>query len=187
MSIDSTPANIHYQIGICNELTKNFSEAKKQFTIAKNLDGLRFRAPSEFNQIIKNLSGKFKVPLSDVNKSFQENSPHGIVGRELLIDHVHPNIKGYFLLAKTWFQTIKENNLIGLSQKFNENDSLLWLQSSVTSLDSLIGELKIMKLKSRPPFTLKDSDFVFVPHNPFEKIAYNYLTGRTNYHGGWLM
>ena len=176
IAIDSTPADVHYQIGVCEELTKNYNEAKKQFILAKNLDGLRFRAPSVFNRIIRNLSNQYKVPLSDVNKSFQKSSPHGIIGNELLVDHVHPNIKGYFLLAKTWFQTIKENNLIGLSANVNENDSLLWQQSSVTTLDSLIGAIKIMKLKSRSPFTDKDSDFVFTPHTNLEQIAYNYLT-----------
>ncbi|MEJ2615300.1 MAG: hypothetical protein P8Z35_10090 [Ignavibacteriaceae bacterium] len=94
----------------------------------------------------------------------------------MLVDHVHPNIKGYFLLAKTWFQTIRNNNLVGLSANNSENDSLLWQQSSVTTLDSLIGAIKIMKLKSRPPYTTRDSEFVFTPHNNLEQIAYNYLT-----------
>ncbi|MFZ0453986.1 MAG: tetratricopeptide repeat protein [Ignavibacteriaceae bacterium] len=176
IAIDSTPADVHYQIGVCEELTKNYEKAKRQFTLAKNLDGLRFRAPSVFNRVIRKLSNQYKVPLSDVNKSFQGSSPYGIIGKELLVDHVHPNIKGYFLLAKTWFQTIRDNELVGLSANVNENDSLLWQQSSVTTLDSIIGALKIMKLKSRPPFTNKDSDFVFTPHNNLEQIAYNYLT-----------
>ncbi len=177
LSIDSLPADIHYQIGNCYYNLKNYREAENQYNLAKNLDGLRFRAPSEFNEIIKEMASEYKVPLSDVNKNFKQNSPHEIIGNELLVDHVHPNIRGYFLLAKTWFQTIKNNHLIGLSPALTENDSLLWQQSSVTSLDSLIGKIKIMKLKSRPPFSPVDSEFVFKPTNSNEQIAYNYVTG----------
>ncbi len=177
LSIDSLPADIHYQIGVCYYYLKNYKEAESQYKLAKNLDGLRFRAPSEFNEIIKQLASEYKVPVSDIDKNFGQDSPHEIIGNELLVDHVHPNIRGYFLLAKSWFQTIKNNHLIGISPALTENDSLLWLQSSVTSLDSLIGKIKIMKLKSRPPFSPGDSEFVFKPANSIEQIAYNYVTG----------
>ncbi len=177
ISIDSTPANIHYQLGKSFFLLKDYKDAKREYIIAKNMDGLRFRAPSDFNYIIKQLANEYKLLLSDVKKNFQEQSPNGIIGNELLVDHVHPNISGYFLLAKTWFQTIRDSGLLGLSPAVTENDSLLWKQSSVTPLDSVIGEIKILKLKSRPPFISGDSDFVFNPHNFLEQIAYNYVTG----------
>ena len=176
LDIDSGAANVHYQLGLCYENLKSFNKAKKQFVIAKNLDGLRFRAPSDFNQIIKQLSHQYNVPLADVNKSFSDSSPNGIIGNELLLDHVHPNLRGYFLLAKTWFQAIKNNNLIGLSPSSIQKDSTIWSLASYTPLDSVIGELKILKLKSRPPFSKNENEFVFKPNNAIENIAYKYLT-----------
>ena len=175
LEIDSGAAKVHYQLGICYENLGDYKKAKKEFLIAKDFDGLRFRAPSEFNKIILNLSAKNKIPLADVNKNFEDNSPSGILGSSLLIDHVHPNIKGYFLLAKTWYQTIINNNLLGLSKNSIENDSLIWNKISVTEVDSLIGELKIIKLKSKPPFSARETEFSFYPSNTFEKIAYEYV------------
>ena len=184
--IDSIPAKVHFELGKCYEELENYKDAEKQYLLAINLDGLRFRAPSEFNSIIKTLAHKFYVPLADVNKEYKENTAHGIIGSDLLVDHVHPNIKGYFLLSKTWFRTIKENKLFGLSPDFLENDNLLWQQSTVTSLDSVIGALKIIELKNKPPFKSTISDLDFKPNNFIEEIAYQY-TIKHDIHGVLLI
>lgn len=175
LSIDSLPATVHYQLGKCYEEMDKFSEADKQFSLAVDLDGLRFRAPSEFNNIIKKLGHQYDVPVADVKKYFRQNSKDGFIGSGLLVDHVHPNIKGYFLMAKTWFQSIKNNKLLGLTPDINEDDSLVWKKSAVTSLDSLIGDIKILELRSRPPFTNKDENLNYQPHNNIERIAYQYV------------
>ena len=174
LAIDSTPADVHFTLGKCYENLGRYDEAEKQYSLAADYDGLRFRAPSEFNKIVFSLSRQYHVPMADVKSGFQENSDNGIVGSELLVDHVHPNIKGYFLLAKTWFVAMKQNNLLGLSPAVSESDSLIWKETAVTQLDSLIGALKIMELKSRPPFSVSDSNFSFIPKNDVEQFAYKY-------------
>lgn len=174
LSIDSVPAIVHYQLGKCYEKLNMFIEAEKQYLLAIDLDGLRFRAPSEFNTIIKQLGNENNIPVADVRREFKQNSKNGFIGSELLVDHVHPNIKGYFILARTWFEAIKNNRMLGFPVEVNLNDSLLWAESSVTPLDSLIGELKILELKSRPPFTGSDQQLDFHPKNNIERIAYQY-------------
>ncbi len=174
-SIDSLPAIVHYNTGKCYEELGDYKKAQQQLSQAVDLDGLRFRAPSEFNNVIIKLSHEFKVPLTDVREEFKEKSPHGIIGGNLLVDHVHPNIKGYFLMAKSWFATILNNKLFGVSQVKVENDSILWNESSVTYLDSLIGKLKIRELRNRPPFQKIEEPFDFEPKNFVEKIAYQYV------------
>jgi tetratricopeptide (TPR) repeat protein len=175
LSIDSIPADVHYQLGKCYERLDKFSEAEKQLSLANDLDGLRFRAPSEFNSIIEKLGSQYDVPVAEVKKEFKHNSKNGFIGSGLLVDHVHPNIKGYFLLAKTWFQTIKNNKLLGLTPGIIENDSLMLKKTSVTPLDSLIGVIKILELRSRPPFSGKDEKLNFQPHNNIERVAYQYV------------
>ncbi len=115
LEIDSAPADIHFTLGQCYEYLGRYDEAEKQYSLAADYDGLRFRAPSEFNKIVFSLSRQYKVPVADVKREFQKYSNNGIVGSELLVDHVHPNIEGYLLLAKTWFEAMKQNNLLGLS------------------------------------------------------------------------
>jgi tetratricopeptide (TPR) repeat protein len=174
LSIDSIPANVHYLLGKCYEQLAKYDQAERQYSLAADLDGLRFRAPSEFNNIITRLGKQYQVPVADVNNQFKLNSENGIIGSNLLVDHVHPNIRGYFLLAKAWFLAIKQNKLLGMSPGVEESDSLIWSNAAVTSLDSLIGAIRIMELKSRPPFTKSDSVFNFVPQNAIEQLAYRY-------------
>ncbi len=175
LSIDSIPADVHYQLGKCYQKLNKFDEAGKQFTLATDLDGLRFRAPSEFNIIIEGLVTRFNVAFSDVRNQFRQKSEDGLIGSELLVDHVHPNIEGYFLLAKSWFQTIKKYNLLGISPDIEESDSLLWRESAVTQFDSLVGKIKTLELRSRPPFTKTDDSLNYEPKNEIEQIAYQYV------------
>jgi tetratricopeptide (TPR) repeat protein len=179
LAVDSLPADVHYSLGKCYEQSGEYDKAERQFSLAADLDGLRFRAPSDFNNIVYQLGNELKVPVADVNSQFRQNSKNGIIGSNLLIDHVHPNIRGYFLLAKTWFQALKKNRLLGLSSEIVQSDSLLWSKAAVTQLDSLIGAIKIMELKSRPPFTQTDSSFNFVPVNAIEQFASQYVIARS--------
>ena len=174
VSIDSIPADAHYQLGKSFEELKMYDDALRQYSLACDLDGLRFRAPSEFNRIIKSLGKKYNTSVSDVQSQFRKNSKDGLIGSQLLVDHVHPNITGYLLLAKTWFQSIKDNRLLGTPENFEENDSLGWRQFSVTPLDSLIGALRTMELRSRPPFSKSNGSINFKPHNVIEQVAYQY-------------
>ena len=151
------------------------NKAKTEYSLAIDLDGLRFRAPSQFNKIINNLSSEYKIPVANVDDIFRENASDSIIGSQLLVDHVHPNITGYFLLAKAWYQTLQKNNLIGINKTSEETDSVVWKLSSVTQLDSVIGDIKIQELKSRPPFSKTDSKFEYTPHNPIEEFANQYV------------
>jgi len=180
LSIDSMPADVHYSLGKCYEQLGDYVLAEKQYTVAADLDGLRFRAPSEFNNIIYQLGNKYRVPVADVRNLFKLNSDNGIVGSKLLVDHVHPDIKGYFLLAKSWFSVIKQKKLLGSLPGTEVTDSVMWSKAAVTQLDSLIGALRIMELKSRPPFTKSDSVFNYNPGNTLEQYAYQYAVLHQN-------
>ncbi len=174
IAVDSMPANFHYALAKCLEESGRYTEAEAQYSLTADLDGLRFRAPSEFNKIIFSLGNEYNIPVADVKQMFKKNSANGIIGLGLLVDHVHPNIQGYFLLSKTWYESIKKHNLLGPLQNPEESDSLIWAKSAVTDLDSLIGTIKIMELKSRPPFTKSDSAFSFTPKTALEQVAYEY-------------
>ncbi len=180
LSIDSIPADVHYSLGKCYEQLGDYGLAEKQYSLAADLDGLRFRAPSEFNNIIYQLGNKYRVPVADVRHLFELNSDNGIIGSKLLVDHVHPDIKGYFLMAESWFSVIKQGKLLGSLPEVMVNDSVMWSRTAVTQLDSLIGALRIMELKSRPPFTKSDSVFNFSPGNSLEQYAYQYAVLRQN-------
>lgn len=134
-------------------LDLNQDTAKKYLHLAKELDLLRFRAPEEINKVIVNLAEKYNFPVVNMKNVFLAHSSGGVIGDELITDHVHPNIKGYFLMADAFYNKIKELNLIGNWDNyisFNE----AYQDIPVTEIDSLEGKFIVDDLKKSWPYDL---------------------------------
>jgi tetratricopeptide (TPR) repeat protein len=132
-----------------------YDDARKAFTEAKDLDALRFRAPEEINIIIHTVAEEYNIPVVPMKAYFESRSPHGIIGDQLLHEHVHFNIRGYFLAANAFFETMKKERFIDASWNDSYIKSSDYYQSrwGVTTLDTVYASDIIMRLKSRWPFT----------------------------------
>ncbi len=87
--------------------------AQDKFAYAKDLDGLKFRAPESINQIISEKARAYEqVHYVPVYETFVEHSPNGIIGNELMLEHLHPNAKGYFLMGAIFAQTMLESGTL---------------------------------------------------------------------------
>jgi len=131
----------------------DFVTAKQNYDKACDLDELRFRAPDEINDIIKKLSNEYQyVHLVDTKKLFEQYSPHGIIGSETILEHVHPNLYGYAIMSEAFYQAFIKQHLINdTPQKvmtFNELRS----EMPLTRMDSLSGQYQVMMLKTGWPF-----------------------------------
>ena len=89
----------------------NADAAQTQFAYAKDLDGLKFRAPESINQIIRKKARAYEqVYYVPVYERFVVHSPNGIIGNELMLEHLHPNAKGYFLMGASFAQAMLESD-----------------------------------------------------------------------------
>lgn len=146
-------ASKQYQLGIESFKKNNFTEAEKYFVEAKELDLLRFRAPAAMNEVLRGLPSKFPlVKLVDAEKVFRENSAHGILGSETLLEHVHPNLFGYALLSDAFYQSLKNEKLISINWKNEISFAELRKQMPITPVDSLKAVYEMMMLKEGWPF-----------------------------------
>lgn len=147
-SKDSTHAMINFKLGQLHLKLGNNSIAKKYFMLANRYDLIRFRAPQEFNDIIKSMiDSANKVYYADIKSIFEKKSIGQIIGNELLLEHVHPRIKGYRLMAKSYLDVIESNNLIKESNICSNITS-----SYILKTDSIFGTLLIERLKNNWPF-----------------------------------
>ncbi len=137
--------------------------SKKLFYDAKDFDPVRFRASEDINLIIDSLATQNGVFFVPVKKWFSNVSKGGLIGNNLLTEHVHPNINGQFVLADAFYTTIAESKLIGKSPDYLTAKPKSYYRRSwgYTALDSLVGEYKIRQLKSYWPFTQLDSKTTF--------------------------
>ncbi len=161
------PAIEIYNKSIKYEEDEKYKLAKKNYYLAKELDCIRFRASEEINEIIHELSAKYEATLVQMKTYFEKKSPNGLIGNNLVIEHVHPNINGYFLMADAFFNEIAKSKLIA------ENINILYYKSSeyyqrnwgYTELDSLFGVHRIKNLSYHWPFQP-----LSVPYVDYRKI-----------------
>lgn len=132
-------------------------EALRLFRYAKDLDGLRFRAPEKINQIIKELAKKYNSPFVDIDSVFNSVSPYGITGDNLMTDHLHPTFDGYKLIGKICFDAMEKFSLLPSSNRIsldkNTVDSLTNKNTFISRLDSIIAHYRILVLKNDWPYS----------------------------------
>ncbi|HVO73627.1 MAG TPA: hypothetical protein VMT35_06365, partial [Ignavibacteriaceae bacterium] len=171
----------------CYEEAKKFEakgdliHAKSLYFKAKDLDALRFRAPEDFNIILKKLAVKYSIPLVPTKSYFEKNSPEGLIGNSLMLEHLHPNYKGYFLIAEAFYETMKQNKFI--SANWSNTGILEEQNKGVTALDSVYATVLIRHLKGSWPFQPKGlpNRFVdnFKPANQLEALSFKALVTKS--------
>lgn len=154
------PAAEEVFIKAVEELNKgNIDEAKKLFLLAKEYDALRFRAPQKINDVISEIGKQFNVPVVDIDSVFRKLSPNDLVGYNLTVDHLHPNIDGYRLIAETFYNQMKKINFLpkGKRAELTEEkaDSILKANFPFTALDSTLANFSIIVLTGQYPFVPK--------------------------------
>jgi tetratricopeptide (TPR) repeat protein len=142
-----TLGRIAYQQG-------QIDSARVYFENARDLDGLRFRAPGELNKIIGRIALKYpNVHIVNTKKVFEANSGNHIIGNELILEHVHPNLDGYALMSDAFYEAMKKYQFIVPDSTKEMTFLKLKMYMPITKVDSSVGIYKINKLKKSWPFS----------------------------------
>ena len=73
---------------------------------ANRLDRMPWRPSDDLQEAIRDAARSEAVPLCDVQTWFREKSPGGVIGWELLDDHVHPSLEGQVEAARAMLATL---------------------------------------------------------------------------------
>ena len=136
----------------------DYTKAKALFMKARDLDALRFRASTDINVLIKKLADEFKTSFVDVESALNAASEHGITGKELMVDHLHPNVRGYQLIGKAFYESLQSGGLlpaVPATVAKKDMDSLVRAEACFTALDSLYADLRLRVLLGAYPFVPK--------------------------------
>jgi tetratricopeptide (TPR) repeat protein len=146
-----------YKLAQSLEAEKKYTDAERTYERAKDLDELRFRAPEEFNKIIYSVAAEFSEPVVPMESYFEKASPNGLVGDNLMTDHLHPNISGYFLMADAFFDAMHDNKFIAGTWDLTnvKPESIYRREWGLSKLDTVCAELSIRILKGGWPFQSK--------------------------------
>jgi tetratricopeptide (TPR) repeat protein len=156
IAIDSIRGDAHYLLAKSLDTLGSRPEARNEYIRARDFDQLRFRSSTEFNKAIHDISDDKFMYFNDVESFFAANSSDSIVGNELITEHLHPNSRGYFLIAKSYAGLMRRYGLMATTEEWQRADTLsdeiLWESRPLTLLDERIAARRTEILTSGWPF-----------------------------------
>ncbi len=177
VAIDGAHAEGHFQRGRALERLGRYREARQAYLAAKDRDELRFRAPEEINTILREVAAEQGAHVVEVQKAFHRAAENGIIGHDLMLEHLHPNLDGFFLLADAYYEAFRRQALIGPWRAPISREQA-WREMPVTEVDRLYGEWRARYLMSDWPFTARKEPFRLpLATDGVEKIARSYYRG----------
>jgi tetratricopeptide (TPR) repeat protein len=156
IALDSQYADAHYRFAQCLDAEGRKAEALHEYILARDYDELRFRTDGKFNNLLQSMDDHKDCFVADIEAAFKSLSPDSLIGYNLITEHLHPNSRGYFVIAKSFAQTMRDHGLLAARQEWNSvdtvNDDKLWEERSVTELDDRIAARHTEILTSGWPF-----------------------------------
>lgn len=113
--LDPNYAESYFWLGMALYQKQSYSEARKAFLQAVDLDYNPFRVLSTMNSTLRQLTQKYQVPCVDLDQIFSDAS-NGSPGYDLFVDYVHPTVSGNLLIARSALETLKKNEIFGKTE-----------------------------------------------------------------------
>jgi tetratricopeptide (TPR) repeat protein len=156
IALDSLYADAHYHLAQCLDTQAKKHEAYAEYILARNYDELRFRTDSKFNNLIRSLDDHEHEFVADIEEVFKSLSQDSLVGRNFIFEHLHPNARGHFFIAKEYVRLMREHSLLTTSEEWAKcdtvTDAFLWERRHLTDLDEFLAARKTEFLTSGWPF-----------------------------------
>jgi hypothetical protein len=97
------------------------------------------------------------VGVANMERVFMTHSPDSLIGNELVLEHVHPNSRGYFLMAGEFAKVMRRLDPFTSSSEWARNDTIpestLWNERPVTEVDERIAARRTAILIAGWPFS----------------------------------
>jgi len=191
-SSTSLPADIVYSWAQMLEADGKYDLARSAYYWAKDLDALRFRAAEDFNEIIHQIAGQYQAPVVPMKAYFEAASPHGLIGHNLMLEHLHPNVEGHFIMSEAFFDTLRQQGMIAPQWNADRIRPASYYRERwpVSDFDRALGALRIRHLTDHWPFkplaSPGDSFINYQPGNEIEALAYRVAKEQLGFMEGHL-
>lgn len=189
LALDTTYAEAHYRLAHCLDSLKDKHSARLEYIKARDYDHLRFRMSGDFNDMLRQLDDGRAVRVADIENVFASSSPDSIIGNELILEHLHPNSRGYFLMGKAYANAIRSMGLVASADAWKKadtlNDDSLWQSKPMTDLDMWCAKRRTDLLTSGWPFKPQTSTPKQInTTDPLAEIGERVVTGKISWEEG---
>ena len=156
--IDDQYAELEFRIARALWMEGDYARAKRHFQRARDLDTLRFRADSRINNVNRTVGSSARgAELVDAEDVFSKQSPNGVIGSDLVYEHVHMTPLGNYLLARAMFLQIaskmpaESGRVLSEADVPSEADCEQLLAFTPHDRTRIAGEM--LDRLQKPPFT----------------------------------
>jgi tetratricopeptide (TPR) repeat protein len=161
--------------------------ARPMYVRARDLDQVRFRAPTDFNEIVRRIAKEEGAIYVPVEESFTNLSAKKIPGFDLILEHVHPNSHGYALMGRAFFSALQSSGMLGNRADYSRLKT--WdqyeKQMAITRIDQRIAEHERQTVITRWPFVpfSRQQDYrgTYKPADRLDSLAFNVARGGLKY------
>jgi tetratricopeptide (TPR) repeat protein len=164
--IDPQYAELEFRIARVEWMRGNYAGAKEHYQRARDFDTLRFRADSRINDINRSVASSSGAELVDADAILSSESANGVIGSELVYEHVHMTPQGNYTLARAMFRQIASRLRNDGGQALQDGDIPSEAECertlALTNHDQTRIAAEMLQRLERPPFTnqLNHSDQV---------------------------
>ena len=171
LKVEPEAANAWFMMAKIEETAGQLDAARIAYELAKDFDRLRFRAPVAFNRTIRKLAEEFGATVVEVRANLIARSPYGVVGKDLMLEHLHPNARGYFLLADAFYKVLETEQFFGPAQvAWRFEDALR--DVPITEVDRVLTTQAVREIRNDYPFRPDRIEVPFPePQNEVVEIA----------------
>lgn len=155
-------AGAHFVRARALESLGRIDEARQAYIASKDRDELRFRAPEAMNDIIRDLADAHGARVVEVQKAMEDASPNGLIGKDMMLEHLHPTVPGYRTLGGAFFMALAGSQFgreRGLRWAWDQALAVQRRATPVPPLDSLTGAYRVQQLTASWPFKPVGSRF----------------------------
>ena len=178
---DSLAADVHFLRGRMLDGLGRFPEALDAYVAAKDRDRLRFRASEDINRVIRERAEASGALVVEVRQALAAASPGSVIDGTLMLEHLHPNADGYFLMADAFYSALVRSGDLGngswVPAVAARNERLL------TPIDSLFGAYRVLQLMGSWPFQPPGTVWAdtLVARSPVEDVTIRLFRGETSW------
>ena len=179
VALDSLAADAWYGLATVEQASGDLDAARAAFVRARDLDALRFRAPSQFNDLIRETAARHGAVVVEGEAALRNASSRAIIGHEMMLEHLHPTLDGYATLADAFYEAITDDALFGEARATPPGRAV----RRVTPMDSLAGRMRVAQLTQSWPYRPGEEQPVALSDEPREVVE---LTQRVMGGANWV-
>jgi tetratricopeptide (TPR) repeat protein len=147
---DSLCAGCSFLLAQTLEQEGDLDGARGAYIRARDRDGLRFRASSAVNAILRRLAERSGVTLVDAEASMRAQSPGQMIGSAMMVEHLHPQPAGFFAIADAFYDALMAHPVTPDARPVDR--AVARAEGLLTPVDSLVGTYRVRQLMSVWPF-----------------------------------